>query len=137
LSVGYKQSNSRYMIAKMTIDTLKTMTVSLSPRRSVAIQDIAYLEGLRNYTKVVLHQGRPIIVTLTLSVVLENITSDSFLRLSKTYAIHTDLLGSLDYDGHNALRLPNGQELTISRRRLRMIRREKNIFRKKGLQKCA
>lgn len=114
------------------------MIVSLSARISVAIEDITYLEGFGNYTKVVLTNGSQLIVTLTLSTVLQNITSDNLLRVSKTYAIHVDSLTTLHYDGQKAMILPNGKQLTISRRRLRILRREMNLFRKEGIQhRCA
>lgn len=110
------------------------MTVSLSARTSVAMDDITYLEGYGNYTKVILNTGKQLVISLTLSTVLQNITSAGLLRVSKTYAINPELLPSLHYDGCKAMTLPNGKQLTLSRRRLRALRREMNIFRKKGVQ---
>lgn len=60
--------------------------------------DIKYIEGLKDY--VVIHtQNQKLITAMNLKTIHQKISSDSFVRVSKSYVINVDFIDS--FDNHN------------------------------------
>jgi DNA-binding LytR/AlgR family response regulator len=64
----------------------------------INFSDIKYIEGLKDY--VVIHtQNQKLITAMNLKTIHQKISSDSFVRVSKSYVINVDYIDS--FDNHN------------------------------------
>ncbi|ASK29776.1 DNA-binding response regulator [Chryseobacterium sp. T16E-39] len=64
----------------------------------IGFADIKYIEGLKDY--VVIHtQNQKLITAMNLKTIHQKISSDSFIRVSKSYVVNIDYIDS--FDNHN------------------------------------
>jgi DNA-binding LytR/AlgR family response regulator len=82
----------------------------------IPIKEIAFLEGIRNYTLIHLHNGRQYMSTKTLKCHEEELKSCPFFRVHKTYLVNMRYVSSHDAD-FNFLSLKNEIRVAISRRK--------------------
>jgi DNA-binding LytR/AlgR family response regulator len=65
--------------------------------RQVAIQDILYVSGLKDYVKFYLTEGhRPLITHLTMKAVEEMLPSEQFMRVHRSYIVALDKIRKVD-----------------------------------------
>ena len=65
--------------------------------RQVAIQDILYVSGLKDYVKFYLTEGhRPLITHLTMKAVEEMLPSEQFMRVHRSYIVSLDKIRKVD-----------------------------------------
>lgn len=67
----------------------------------VNFNDIIYVEGLRDYIKIITNADRPIITHITMKKMVEILPPQSFMRVHKSYIIATDKISAID--GSNSL----------------------------------
>lgn len=64
----------------------------------ISFADIKYIEGLKDY--VVIHtQNQKLITAMNLKTIHQKISSDAFIRVSKSYVVNIDYIDS--FDNHN------------------------------------
>ena len=79
--------------------------------RQVAIQDILYVSGLKDYVKFYLTEGqKPLITHLTMKAVEEMLPSDQFMRVHRSYIVALDKIRKVDrndciYIGNEIIRV--------------------------------
>jgi len=61
----------------------------------VKIQDIAFIEGLKDYVRIHLTTGKPIITRLGLKGLEERLGANKFIRIHKSYIISLDKIESI------------------------------------------
>jgi DNA-binding LytR/AlgR family response regulator len=83
----------------------------------VPLREIVRLEGQRNYTLFVLNNGKPILVAKTLGI-FDELLPVNFVRVSRGCMINLSYLSPLKGGG---LRLKDGYEVPISRRRIKQL----------------
>lgn len=84
----------------------------------INIDEIVYLEGENNYTKIFMWQKKPLVVSKTLKEFESILPEDSFFRIHKSEIINLKYLEEYsNFDG-GKVRLKDGSSLEISRRRL-------------------
>jgi DNA-binding LytR/AlgR family response regulator len=64
-------------------------------------EEIIYVEGLKDYVKIVTNANRPIITHITMKKMEETLPLNKFMRVHKSYIIATDRIVSVD--GSNSL----------------------------------
>lgn len=65
--------------------------------RQVAIQDILYVSGLKDYVKFYLSEGqKPLITHLTMKAVEEMLPSEQFMRVHRSYIVALDKIRKVD-----------------------------------------
>lgn len=67
----------------------------------VNFNEIIYVEGLRDYIKIITDNERPIITHITMKKMVEILPPQSFMRVHKSYIIATDKISAID--GSNSL----------------------------------
>lgn len=56
----------------------------------VTVADILFIEGLDNYLKIHLREGRPLVVRLTMKAVLDKLPPGHFIRVHRSYIVAVD-----------------------------------------------
>ena len=65
--------------------------------RQVAIQDILFVSGLKDYVKFYLTEGqKPLITHLTMKAVEEMLPSEQFMRVHRSYIVALDKIRKVD-----------------------------------------
>jgi DNA-binding LytR/AlgR family response regulator len=62
----------------------------------VELDRIAYIEGLKDYVKIVIDENRPIITHSTMKNIEEYLSPSKFIRVHKSYIISVDRIASFD-----------------------------------------
>lgn len=80
----------------------------------VNFNDIIYVEGLRDYIKIITDADRPIVTHITMKKMVEILPPQSFMRVHKSYIIATDKITSIDSSNSlielkNNIMIPMGQ----------------------------
>ncbi len=55
----------------------------------IAFSDINYIEGRDNYVKIYLSKGNPIMARMSMKSILEELPTDRFLRIHRSYIVDT------------------------------------------------
>jgi two-component system LytT family response regulator len=92
----------------------------------ILIADIVCLEGLGNYTKVFLKNGKTILCSKTLKQFEEMITKDSFLRIHKSYLINLSHVNDYNSDEDRGIEMTNGIKMAVSRRKKKEVEHKIN-----------
>lgn len=91
----------------------------------LAPNEILRLEGDRNYTHVLLTDGRRYLFSKTISHILEQMPEGTLLRISKSHAINPTYLQSIFLRRHHrCVYLTSGEKFEVSRRRAQEMRRQ-------------
>lgn len=53
----------------------------------LAISDIIYIEGLDNYMKIYVHNGKPLIVRMSMKAMIEKLPPQQFVRVHRSYIV--------------------------------------------------
>jgi DNA-binding LytR/AlgR family response regulator len=61
----------------------------------VTIADILFMEGLDNYLKIYLREGRPLVVRLTMKAMLDKLPAKGFVRVHRSYIVAIDKIQSV------------------------------------------
>ncbi len=77
----------------------------------IELNDIDYIEGLEDYIKIHLTNGRPILTLMTLKAVLEKLPADKFKRIHRSYIVPVNKVKSIL---NKKITLASGVELGIS-----------------------
>lgn len=63
----------------------------------IKLNDILYLEGLKDYIKVYLSkESKPLIATLTMTVAESNLPKDNFIRIHKSFIVNKEKIESIE-----------------------------------------
>lgn len=90
---------------------------TLMGKAFVPLREIVRLEGQRNYTLFVLNNGKPILVAKTLGL-FDELLPVNFVRVSRGCMINLSYLSPLK---EGCLRLKDGYEVAVSRRRVKQL----------------
>jgi DNA-binding LytR/AlgR family response regulator len=86
--------------------------------------EILRLEGDRNYTHVLLTDGRKLLFSKTIGYLLERMPEGTLLRISKSHAINPTYLQRIFLRRHHrCVYLTSGEKFEVSRRRAQEMRR--------------
>lgn len=90
----------------------------------IYIEEIAWLEGLRNYTLIYLQCGRKILVSKTLWLVEQNLPEEMFLRINRSFLVNINAITNWNLAPKSpiSITLTNGQIVEVSRRKKRQIK---------------
>ncbi|WP_341226028.1 LytTR family DNA-binding domain-containing protein [uncultured Arcticibacterium sp.] len=94
------------------------MNYYLKRNDSIQTEKVMLLEALENYTLFHLNDGRKIISSLTLKRHQEKLEIEFFVRVNRSTIINKNFVKKiLLKDRTNFIRLKNGKEIKVSRRR--------------------
>jgi DNA-binding LytR/AlgR family response regulator len=82
---GIIKNESLFILVKENGKTIK-----------VELDRIAYIEGLKDYVKIVIDEDRPIITHSTMKNMEEYLSPNKFIRVHKSYIISVDRIASFD-----------------------------------------
>lgn len=100
------------------LKTNGTMNYYLKRNDSIQTEKVMLLEALENYTLFHLNDGRKIISSLTLKRHQEKLEIEFFVRVNRSTIINKNFVKKiLLKDRTNFIRLKNGKEIKVSRRR--------------------
>ncbi len=80
------------------------------------LENIIYLAGELNYSRIYLDNGRDLLIARTLKD-FEEILDESFYRIHKSYLVNMSYIKEFNMDAGNFILLKNGEKLTVSHRR--------------------
>ncbi len=101
-------------------NTARTLSLRVVDRREiVCFEDVVWFKSNRNYTLVILSDGRKILSSKTLGV-YEKIMPSGFLRAHRSCIINCAYIKHVNRATRVCI-LTNGQELEISQRRIRQF----------------
>jgi two-component system, LytTR family, response regulator len=83
----------------------------------IALERILYLSAEGNYTVFHLKEGEKIVTSLSLSSYASLLTLHGFLRIHKSYLLNMDYLCECLNIRNHFLILPDGEKMTVARRR--------------------
>ncbi|RDB06230.1 LytTR family DNA-binding domain-containing protein [Runella aurantiaca] len=87
--------------------------------------EILRLEGDRNYTHVLLTDGRKLLFSKTIGYLLELMPEGTMLRISKSHAINPTYLQSIFLRRRQRyVYLTSGEKFEVSRRRAQVMRKQ-------------
>lgn len=90
--------------------------------------EILRLEGDRNYTHVLLTDGRKLLFSKTIGYMLERMPEGTLMRISKSHAINPTYLQSVFLRRHQRyVYLTSGEKFEVSRRRAQEMRRRSKL----------
>ena len=94
---------------------------------SVALQEIAFIEAQRTYSRIVLHEGGEHMASHPLKYYEELLPNRQFFRIHKSFLLNLSLVQEYDSGRTGFVRLRNGHQLPIAaRRKADFIRSLKN-----------
>lgn len=76
----------------------------------IALQDVLYIEGLQDYIKIHLQQGKPVMTLMTLKAMLEKLPPAQFRRIHRSYIVPVNRVTAIV---NKKVRLGNTIELPI------------------------
>jgi DNA-binding LytR/AlgR family response regulator len=86
-------------------------------RIRIALKDIVYMEGIRNYTMFVLRDGKQYLSTRTLKKYEEELPLPSFFRLHKSHVVNLNYLTQYDKEDYTYVILKNYYKIGVARRK--------------------
>lgn len=76
----------------------------------IALQDVLYIEGLQDYIRIHLQQGKPVMTLMTLKAMLEKLPPAQFRRIHRSYIVPVNRVTAIV---NKKVRLGNTIELPI------------------------
>jgi len=98
-------------------------TLKLPELQSCQITDVLYIEGKSNYSIIYAKGSAPITMAKTLKKFESQLRLHPFLRIHKSYLINKEQLANRQLSAENTLRLSDGTELPVSRRKREIIKK--------------
>ena len=103
-------------------------TLPLCPRLQlqvpIYIDQIMYLEGQGNYTKLFMINGKQMLLSKNIGLFDELLPHSAFIRLNKTYIVSLQSVDDWTYINARTLiiQLPGGNKIEVSRRRVECVK---------------
>lgn len=76
----------------------------------IALQDVLYIEGLQDYIRIHLQQGKPVMTLMTLKAMLEKLPPAQFRRIHRSYIVPVNRVTAIV---NKKVRIGNTIELPI------------------------
>lgn len=83
-TASQEPQNQKYILVKSGYQTVK-----------IILDDILYIEGLKDYVKIYTEGKKPILTLLTMKGLVETLPSDKFLRIHKSYIVSTTRISTI------------------------------------------
>lgn len=97
--------------------------ISINRNDEIALDEILYLQSDVNYTAIHTINRERLVVSRTLGVMENRINEQSFIRISNSHLVNLSFIISCRKDDRRLIvRLNDGQEFHVSRRRVGVIR---------------
>jgi DNA-binding LytR/AlgR family response regulator len=90
----------------------------------IPIKDILVIKGEGNYSNIFTQDGKRILTCRTLKYFATMLAEYQFIRPSKSALINPDFIQHIDFKSQKAIRLVNGDIISISRRNVRPLREQ-------------
>ena len=90
----------------------------------VPVKDILVIKGEGNYSNIFIRDGRRILTCRTLKYFVTMLAEYQFIRPSKSALINAESIEHIDFKSQKAIRLVNGDVISISRRNVRPLREQ-------------
>lgn len=90
----------------------------------VLVKDILVIKGDGNYSNIFTYDGRRILTCRTLKYFATMLVEYQFIRPSKSALINPESIKHIDFKSQKAIRLVNGDVISISRRNVRPLREQ-------------
>ena len=88
----------------------------------IAVKEILVIKGDGNYSNIFTQDGKRILTCRTLKYFVTMLAEYQFIRSSKSALINPDFIEYIDFNSQNAIRLVNGDVISISRRNVHTLR---------------
>jgi len=90
----------------------------------ISVKDILVIKGEGNYSNIFTQDGKRILTCRTLKYFATMLADYQFIRPSKSALINPDSIEHIDFKYQKAIRLVNGDVISISRRNVRPLREQ-------------
>ena len=109
----------------------KTMTITIKKEQicelvisdqTICIKEIEYVQGVGNYSKFYLKDGRAIVTCRTLKYYEQFLIERGFIRPSKSAIVNVNSIQTIDFNRQKTIKLSNDQNISISRRQIKPLR---------------
>lgn len=80
--------------------------------QKIVFEEIIYIEALKEYVRIVLKTGKPVVTYLSMNLMEEKLSNQLFFRSHRSYIVNLAELKSIE---GNVLQMSNGQEIPLSR----------------------
>jgi len=77
----------------------------------VCLEDIIYIEGMREYVRIHLTNGKPLMPLISLRVLEEQLPSDKFMRVHRSYIVNLGRIATVD---HSRIILESKEYIPVS-----------------------
>jgi two-component system, LytTR family, response regulator len=94
----------------------------------VSVDDIMCLEGEGNYTFLYTRDRKKYLVARTLKNFEGTLSAEQFVRIHKSYMVNLAYVQTATINLERSLRLADGREITVSRRRQKAIMQQLNTY---------
>jgi two-component system LytT family response regulator len=84
-------------------------------------EEVIYIQGVNNLTKVFLTNQRRFMISKTLKY-FADLLDDRFFRIHKSYLVNLDFVSEISYDETAQVTLRNGVTLPVSRRSVKLLK---------------
>jgi two-component system LytT family response regulator len=64
----------------------------------IAVNDIIYIEGMREYVRIHLNSGKPLMPLMTLRVLEEQLPADRFMRVHRSYIVNLEKIITVEHN---------------------------------------
>lgn len=64
----------------------------------VAVNDIIYIEGMREYVRIHLNSGKPLMPLITLRILEKQLPADRFMRVHRSYIVNLEKIISVEHN---------------------------------------
>jgi len=64
----------------------------------IAVNDIIYIEGMREYVRIHLNSGKPLMPLMTLRVLEEQLPSERFMRVHRSYIVNLEKIITVEHN---------------------------------------
>jgi two-component system LytT family response regulator len=90
----------------------------------IPVKEILVIKGEGNYSNIFTQDGKRILTCRTLKYFATMLAKYQFIRPSKSALINPDSIIHIDFKSQKAIRLVNGDVISISRRNVRPLREQ-------------
>jgi len=90
----------------------------------IPVIEILVIKGEGNYSNIFTQDGKRILICRTLKYFATMLAEYQFIRPSKSALINPDFIIHIDFKSQKAIRLANGDVISISRRNVRPLREQ-------------